>query len=407
MLTRRELLKRGLLLGSLLLMGKSLPSEGEGQQGEVRVLNYSYYIDPRVNKWFEEQSGYTVVYDEYESGEEALAKLQAGGGGYDVIVMPSEYLADVIRSGLVRRIDRSLVPNLAFIDESYFENPHDPGLNYSVPYLGGTTGIGVNAAQVREGVKSWGQILEDFQFLEKYKKKISMLEEFPEVFGTVLIYLGLDPAKRESWSEDTAQKVAQILVKQKPYIAGYYGASVYIPQLASGQLLVAQAWSGDVETVRAENGDVDYVIPEEGALRWSDFAVIPSGAPNPEGGHAWINFVTDPLISAINSAYTYYMSPIKRSYYVSALERAWSSGLIESPPEYYLSNPVFSPPPEVRQKLRPYTPLTSDILRIVEETRKRVLGQGLSTPLIAGGLAAAAAAGIAAYAGYAKKSKTE
>ena len=404
MVTRRDLLKKSLMITSLALIGKLALSDFTAQSREVRVFNYSYYIDPRVNEWFERETGIKVIYDEYESGEEALAKLQIGGGGYDVIIMPSEYLRDVINNGFVKEIDKSLVPNIAFIDESYFNNPHDPGLKYSVPYLGGTTGLGVNAVKVTENIDSWGKILEDTQFLGKYKKKISMLEEFPEVFGTVMIYLGLDPSRKENWNDETGKRVAEILIKQKPYIAGYYGASVYIPQLASEQLLIAHAWSGDVETARRENSSISYVIPEEGALKWNDFAVIPRDAKNIEEAYAWINFVTDPLISVINSVYTFYISPIKSSYLKTALEKAWSQGLIEVSPETYLENPAFNPPSSVANKLRYYTPLTQDILRIVEETRKKVLGEGVQTSLVIGGVAAAAiAAGIGGYYGLRKK----
>lgn len=406
MVTRRGLLKRSVLAAGLLLLGKFSLEKVVGQSREVRVLNYSYYIDPRVNEWFEGETGIRVIYDEYESGEEALAKLQIGGGGYDVVVVPSEYLKDVIGEGYVRKLDKGKIPNLEFIDESYLNNPHDPGLNYSVPYLGGTTGLGVNIGKVSEEITTWQRIFEDTAFLEKYKKKISMLEEFPEVFGTVLIYLGLDPSLKENWNSETAERVADILRKQKPYIAGYYGASVYIPQLVSEQLLIAHAWSGDVRMAQEENPNVSYILPEEGVLKWNDFAVIPRDAVNVEEAYAWINYVTDPLISVINSVYTYYISPVKRTYISEALERAWSEGLIEITPEEYLNDPVFMPSESVANKMRFYAPLTKDVLEVVELARKKVLGEGVGSGIVAGGVAAALlAAGLGGYYGLRKRRK--
>lgn len=404
LVSRRDLIKKSIVIGGLTLFGKFLLLDGISQTKEIRILNYSYYIDPRVNQWFEQQTGIKVIYDEYESGEEALAKLQLGGGGYDVIIMPSEYLSGVINKGYVKRLDKSLIPNMVYIDESFYENPHDPGLNYSVPYLGGTTGLGVNSLRVSEKINSWATVLEDINFLNKYKKKISMLEEFVEVFGTLLIYLGFNPSVKENWSLEKAEKIAQILIKQKPYISGYYGASIYIPQLISEQLYIAHAWSGDVETIRQDNKNVTYVIPEEGGLRWNDFAVIPRDAKNVEAAYAWINYVTDPLISALNSTYTYYMSPIKQNYLKESMELAWKEGLVNYPPENYLENPVFNPPDNIKSKLMFYVPLSEDILRIVEETRKKVLGEGFSHSLIIGGVSAAIiAAGLGGYYGLKKK----
>lgn len=387
-------------MGASLLLLKEIISAEKAytQSKEVKVFNYSYYIDPRVNGWFEELTGIKVIYDEYESGEEALAKLEVGGGGYDVIILPSEYLSPVISKGLVRVLDKDMIPNTKYIDETYVGNPHDPGLDHSVPYLGGTTGLGVNVVKVEEKVDSWNYVFEDLSFLEKYKKKISMLEEFTDVYGAALFYLGLDPSNKENWKRpEIADRVAEVLIKQKPYLAGYYGASIYIPQLISERLLIAHAWSGDVEMARNENPNIRYVIPREGALKWNDFAVIPKGATNINEAYQWINFITDPLISAINSVYTYYISPITSKAFENAINEAWSRGLIDVPPENVLNNPAINPPEHIKNLLKYYPPITEDILQIMEDTRKKVLGMGYRHALIAGSLGVALAAGIGGY----------
>lgn len=395
-MSRRRMILGGLaVLASLTLLPRlRLVASATAAKKELRVFNYSYYIDPRVISWFEEETGLRVIYDEYESGEEALAKLEVGGGGYDVIILPSEYLSSVIARGLVREIDRSRVPNLAYVDDVFFTNPHDPGLRYSVPYLGGTTGLGVNVRRVAEGVSSWGTVLEDFSFLERYKKRVSMIEEFTEVFGTVLLYLGYDPSKLENWNMEMGRKIADILIKQKPYIAGYYGASVYIPQLVNERLYVAHAWSGDVAFASKENPVVEYVIPEEGGLRWNDFAVIPRDARNVDGAYLWINYMLNPVVSAVNVAYTFYVSPLKPSVLKQGLERAFSEGLIDVEPEKILSNTAVNPPPNIARRIRFYAPVTEEVIRVVEETRKMVLAEVLPSAYVIAGAAIAVAAGI-------------
>ena len=56
-----------------------------------------------------------------------------------------------------------------------------------------------------------------------------------------------------------------------------------------------------------------YVVAKEGGEIWIDYYNIPVGASNPEAAHAWINFVYQPKINGLETSYTYYGSPLKRS----------------------------------------------------------------------------------------------
>jgi spermidine/putrescine-binding protein len=53
------------------------------------------------------------------------------------------------------------------------------------------------------------------------------------------------------------------------------------------------------------------VIPREGGEFWVDSYAIPVGAKNPAAAHAWINYVYRPRANAVETAYTYYGSPLK------------------------------------------------------------------------------------------------
>ena len=418
MVTRRELIKTGLtaavIAGLPLSAGRYL-SKALAQKEELRIYNYSYYIDPRINEWFSEQFGFQVVYDEYEAAEEAWAKLQVGGGGYDIIILTDSYLKDAISQGLVRKMEKNRLPNLANLDPGFISIPQDPGLEHSVPYMWGTTGLGVNRNLVAENIDSWGKVLEDERFLEKYKGRISMLEEFVEVVAVTMLYLGLDPSKGESWSMENVEDISRILIKQKPYLAGYYGASKYIPELAGNRLAVAQAWSGDILTAQEENPKVEYVIPErEGGLKWGDYIVIPRDARNLEAAYLWINFVLDPLNAAVNMAYTYYPVPLRNELIEKGLQEAYEEGLIDVEPVELLGNPAILPPPSIASKLRNTYPLDQEGLRVLEEIRKRVIvgggdegvgGISREVAIVGGGLLASILGG-AVYISY-KKSKSK
>ena len=114
-----------------------------------------------------------------------------------------------------------------------------------------------------------------------------MLEEFIEVVDAAKIYLGVPLG---DWSEETVRRVVDLLKRQKPYLAGYFGASQCVEELVSGTLCVAQAWNGDILYAMEEEPAARYMLPEEGVKAWVDFMVIPIGAEEVELAHAWANF---------------------------------------------------------------------------------------------------------------------
>ena len=58
------------------------------------------------------------------------------------------------------RLDHSLMPNLELVDKFFFESPFAPGLEYAVPYMWGTTGIGYNSKLVEDRVEGYEQLFD-------------------------------------------------------------------------------------------------------------------------------------------------------------------------------------------------------------------------------------------------------
>uniref|UniRef100_A0A7J3X6C0 Spermidine/putrescine ABC transporter substrate-binding protein n=3 Tax=Thermofilum pendens TaxID=2269 RepID=A0A7J3X6C0_THEPE len=355
-ITRRKFLVGLAAAAALGALGYYFYTATSPRKRVLRVYNYSAYINPEVIEEFKERYSVEVVYDEYESAEEAFAKLKLGGGGYDVIVLTDQYVTQAIKQGLLRPLDKSLIPNLANVDSFFIENYFDPGLNYSVPYSWGTTGIGYNAKYVEESeIEGYEQLFDTEGFLPRHKGKVSMLEEFLEVVNAAKLYLGIP---LDDWSEEAANKVVELLRRQKEFLAGYYGASVYIPGLVQGTLHAAHAWSGDVMQAQSEEENVKYVLPKEGVFVWIDFMVIPRGSREVELAHLWINFLLEREVAAKNTGYTYYPSPLRKDLVKDLL----SSEILENPAVY--------PPPGA--KLVMTKPLTEEALQVLERMHTAV-----------------------------------
>ncbi|HQU67168.1 MAG TPA: polyamine ABC transporter substrate-binding protein [Albidovulum sp.] len=290
---------------------------------EVHVYNWSDYIDESLLKKFEDETGIKLVYDVFDSNEILETKLLAGGSGYDVVVPTGSFLQRQIQAGVFQKLDKSKLTNLGNEWEMVAERTqkYDPGNEYSVNYMWGTTGIGINVAKVKEAlgddapVDSLALVFDPKNMEKLAKCGVHMLDAPTEIIPAALKYLGENP---DAQDYETIAKVEPVLTAIAPFVQKFH-SSEYINALANGDICVAFGWSGDVLMARdraAEAGNgvvIEYHIPKEGALMWFDQLAVPVDAPNPEGALKFINFMLDPQNAAAASNYVYYANGNKAS----------------------------------------------------------------------------------------------
>ncbi len=104
---------------------------------EVRVYNWSDYIDQSVIDQFEESTGIKVIYDVFDSNEVLEGKLLAGSTGYDIVSPSIEYLGRQIRADIHLELDKTAIPNFNNLDPIMMEllSSMDPENKYAIPYL--------------------------------------------------------------------------------------------------------------------------------------------------------------------------------------------------------------------------------------------------------------------------------
>ena len=283
----------------------------------VNLYNWNDYFAEDTLQSFEDSTGIKPVLDLYDSNEVLEAKLLAGHSGYDVVFPTARpFAARQAKAGIYRELDRNLLPNWKNLDATLLASLDDidPGNRYLVPYMWGTTGLGVNAAKVRAALgedavlDSWSLVFDPAKASKLAACGISLLDDPTEVLGAALNYLGRDP---KSTDKADLEAIREMIEKVRPYIRNFH-SSQYISGLANGDLCVAHGWSGDILQARdraaeAANGiEVTYVIPREGAVQWMDLMAIPADAPHVANAHAFINFILDPKAAAAISNYTNY-----------------------------------------------------------------------------------------------------
>jgi len=288
----------------------------------VHVYNWTDYIAEDTLEAFTKATGIKVVYDVYDSNEVLEAKLLAGNSGYDVVVPTARPFAQrQIKSGLYQKLDKSKLPNLVNMDPVLMKANAslDPGNVYGVPYMWGTTGIGINVDKVRAALGSDApldslSLVFDPRNAEKLAAcGITFLDDHEETFAMALRYLGKDVATTNKKDIDAA---AEVFKKIRPFIKYFHG-SQYVNDLANGDVCVSHGYSGDILQARsrareANNGvNIRYVIPREGAVLWTDMMLIPKDAPDPDEAHAYINFIMEPKVVAAISNFVSYANANK------------------------------------------------------------------------------------------------
>ena len=328
---------------------------------EVRVYNWSDYIDESLLEKFEAETGLDLIYDVFDSNEVLETKMLAGGSGYDVVVPSGTFLQRQITAGAFQKLDMSKLPNIGNMWDVVTERTeqYDPGNEYSINYMWGTTGIGVNVGKVREVlgedalIDSWSLVFDPANMEKLADCGVHFLDAPAEMIPAALNYIGEDP---DSHDPDVIARAEEVFMPVRPYIQKFH-SSEYINALANGDICVAVGWSGDVLQARdraaeADNGvEIAYNAPKEGAQMWFDQMAIPVDAPNPEGAHVFLNFIMDAQNMAAASNYVYYANGNEASQ--------------EYLEEDVIGDPAIYPSDETLENLFTTTPYPAKVQRVV------------------------------------------
>lgn len=296
---------------------------GSAMAEEVRVYNWSDYIDESLLEKFKTETGIDLVYDVFDSNELLETKLLSGGSGYDVVVPSGTFLQRQITAGAFQKLDKSKLSNIGNAWDVINDRvaKYDPGNEHAINYMWGTTGIGVNVGKVKEvlgedaPMDSLALIFEPANMEKLAKCGVHFIDAPVEMVPAALSYLGENP---DAQDVETLEKAEPVLTKVAPFVQKFH-SSEYINAMANGDICVAFGWSGDFLQARARaneanNGvEIAYFAPKEGAQMWFDNMAIPIDAPNPDGAHKFLNFILDAQNAAAASNYVFYANGNKAS----------------------------------------------------------------------------------------------
>ncbi|MFT5502975.1 MAG: spermidine/putrescine transport system substrate-binding protein [Gammaproteobacteria bacterium] len=288
-------------LGSLaLLFGSSAFAAGT-----LNLYNWGNYTNPELVEKFEKQYDIKVTVTDYDSNDTALAKVRAGGHGFDLAVPSHSYLPIWVSEGLLIKARPDKMSNFKNVDDRWRNPDWDPGREYSVPWQWGSVGIMVDTS-VYSGDYNTSSIFLDPP--EELIGKINVAPEMLDVISTTVLYLGGEVCTGD---KKMLRKVRDKLVEAKPkWKSMDYGV---IEKFAGRDLAASLYWNGAAFRARLKNPDVRYGYPVEGYSLWADAVVLLKGAKNEENARLFMNFIMEPKNAALISAFARYANSIKGS----------------------------------------------------------------------------------------------
>ena len=266
--------------------------------GQLAVYNWEEYIHPNTIPDFEEEFGVEVTFDTFPGNEYLLAKLQAGGARYDIVVPTHNFLPIHIGQGLLAPLNHENIPDLKNTMPRFLDTLFDPGNTYSVPYLWGMTALGHNTKYTADdpNAGSWALMFESGP--ERYSGRLGLTDEREEVLATALEYLGYSV---NSHNKDELMEAGELLIKLKPHVKAFYPGAEMTKALITEDVIVGHSWNGEVVKAHRKNPAVEWLLPKEGGTGWFDNLAIFKEAPHKYTAEVFINYMLRPDVAARNS----------------------------------------------------------------------------------------------------------
>jgi spermidine/putrescine transport system substrate-binding protein len=286
-----------------LYAGANQLEKAQGITGEnsLNLYNWGDYIDPELIIKFEEETGYRVTYETFDSNEAMYTKIEQGGTNYDLAV-PSEYMIErMIDENLLIELDHSKLKGLDNIDARFLNQLFDPNNHYSIPYFWGTLGIIYNDKFIDENaIQHWDDL-----WSEELTNELMLIDGAREVIGLALNSEGHSLNSKE---DDQLAAAAIKLESLTPNVKAIVADEIKMYMIQE-EAAAAVTFSGEASEMLWENENLHYVIPSEGSNLWFDNFVIPKTAKNFDAAYAFINFMLEPENAAQNAEYVGYSTP--------------------------------------------------------------------------------------------------
>ncbi|NBI18291.1 spermidine/putrescine ABC transporter substrate-binding protein [Neglecta sp. X4] len=280
-----------LLLSLLLCLSLFAGCSGKaGDKGELVLYTWEGMFPQEVLDGFEEETGISINYANFDYDETMLAKLEAASGGeYDLVLADDYIIETVIQEGLAQKLDKEKLSNWGSINPLYQGQFFDPQDEYTVPHGAGVQTIVYDPEIVGGEIKGYGDLWDP-----ALAGNVGLIANYRVINGMALKVLG------KSYNvEDTGdiQAAGQKLLELAPNVRLIKDDNLQ-DDLISGEVGAAVMYTSQATLALTTRSDLKVAFPEEGIGFGIMASFIPANAPHPEAAYQFMDYILQPDISA-------------------------------------------------------------------------------------------------------------
>ena len=267
------------------------------KEGNVlNIYDWAEWWPEALFKNFTKEFGVKIIRDHYAATEEMVTKFKLNpNASYDLVLgaIPQDAVR-LYKMGTLRELSHAWLPNVdAYLKDKFKHQSFDPGNKFQIVDSIFFTTYTYNSKYVDANdplMGSWGLLFKG----EKYKGKITMIDDPLEAIGAALKYLGY------SYTSDNEKELMEaraLLMAQKPLVMAYDSWPSRL--LKEDEAWISQLWIGDSWLLSRDKPEIKGVMPKEGTYYAGNTDFIPKGAKHPATAHLFLNYLFRTKVNAL------------------------------------------------------------------------------------------------------------
>jgi len=269
----------------LVIISFALIISGCSGKPKLVIYTWSDMFPQEILTGFETETGIKLRYVNFDTNETMMAKLKAAKGGrYDLVIADDYMLENVIREGLVQKLDFSQLSNYSNINPLYQKQFYDPKDDFIIPYGAGVQTIVYDPEKINFKIDRYLDL-----WHPDLAQRVGIIDNFRVINGMALKVMGHSYNTND---QNVIREAGEFLNMLAPNIRLIRDDKLD-DELVSGEVYVAVMYTSQVTMAKMERPDLEIVFPEEGIGFGIMGAFIPSKAPNPDAAHAFLNYILD------------------------------------------------------------------------------------------------------------------
>ena len=271
---------------------------------ELNILCWEQYADETVIKPFEEKYNCKVNATFFNSSDDLLSKLKAGGGDvYDCISPSGDIAGLVVQYDMAEPIDLEHISAWEDIPDAFkISDMEKDGNIYGVPFLWGPDYVMYNADVVTEPITSWKELWND-----EFSGKLALHNDISNIYMIGLID-GItkdDELAIYNMSSDQLADAQERLTELNKGVRKYWDAGGELEDMfMNGEVDIAVGWPSTKKNLEDAGMNMGWCIPEEGCTGWFDRWMVVKDTKHEQLATLWIDWNTSAEGEALASTAT-------------------------------------------------------------------------------------------------------